>query len=427
MDRGNRGGARETLEARTKAVLESPGMSGPLAAALRPLGLKPASWRHLRSHHRPGAGTSALYRVDAVPRSGAAPAVAPLRLQVGATTAPLTGADAGTGTGMTARGTVDGISVRLWVHPRDPVLSGLPWATNSGDVARHVFGARSADARASLRLVAYRPLRRAVVQATYRGTSVYLKVPQPRQAAAMRQRFTLAAAAGLPVPALLETAPAAGSAADGILVLAALPGRSLHRELRAGGPEELGPRAVSELLDQLPAAALALPRRSAWSDRILDYAAGAVLALPDDAARISRCARSIDESVRSADPGPVVPVHGDFHGGNLLAGRSSGKIRISGMLDVDALGPGHRVDDLACFLGHLLVLSVLTPENGALRTAAAACARGFAGETDPAALYSRTAAVALTLVAGASARGTDAAYRTLGMAEELLERSRGPF
>ncbi|WAP52623.1 aminoglycoside phosphotransferase family protein [Arthrobacter sp. ATA002] len=337
---------------------------------------------------------------------------------MGATTARLPGAGSGT-----VKSEVGGIPVRLWVHPRDPVLTGLPWATDPGAVARGVFGAGSADARAALTLVAYRPLRRAVVRATYQGESAYLKVPQPRLAAGLRRRLQLAGGAGLPVPPLLETVSAAGPAADGVLVLGSLPGQSLHRGLLQAGTD-WDPGALTALLDRLPPAALALPRKAAWSERILDYGAGAAVALPAGAERILHCAQGVAGMVRSTDPGPLVPAHGDFHGGNLLAGNSP-ELRLTGLLDVDALGPGHRVDDLACFLGHLSVLAAQAPGNGALQAAAIRCARVFTRSTGAAALYCRAAGVALTLVAGTSGRGPDAALRTLSVAEELLAAARG--
>lgn len=411
-------------------------MSGPLGAALRPLGLRPVSWVHLRTHHRPGAGISALYRVEAVPRTGTAGTIPPLRLQVGATTASFTAA-AGV---PTARGRLGGAPLRLWVHPRDPVLPGLAWATSADTVARSLFGGQSAG-RTAVDLVAYRPLRRAVVRATLSGTdgrdrpdgsagrTAYLKVVQPRLASGLRHRLQLAADAGLPVPPLLDPVSGAGPAAEGVLPLGGLPGLPLHQQLRAAGvsalKEPLTPEALTGLLDRLPAAALDLPRRPAWSERILDYAAGAAVALPDGAERIMRCARGIAAMTAATDPGPVVPSHGDFHGGNLLAGASGGNLRITGLLDVDALGPGHRVDDLACFLGHLAVLAALDPVNTGLQEAAAWCGRGFTRQADPAALYCRAAAVSLTLVAGAAGRSSAAARRTLAAAEELLDRSRG--
>ncbi|MCC3267307.1 phosphotransferase [Arthrobacter gengyunqii] len=410
-------------------------MSGPLTAALRPLGLVPLSWSHLRTHHRPGAGISALYRVAGVPRRSSADSPRqPVQLQVGATTAVLTPEQGR----RTVRGSVDGTAVRLWVHPRDPVLPSLAWATNPDAVARDLFAAGTDGARASLTLAAYRPLRRAVIRCTFEESTAYLKVLQSGQVPGLRRRLEAAAAAGLPVPPLLDITSGAVPEPDSILALGALPGRSLHQHLHAF-PAGIEPQALLELLAGLPAAALSLPRKPAWADRVMDYAAGAVVALPQEAERIARCAAETHAAVCAADPGPLVPAHGDFHGGNLLVddspvdnlllgnllpdkGRTGWKI--SGMLDVDALGPGHLVDDLACFAGHLYVFAAVNPRRAGLLTAAERFAAAFAAATDPGALYSRAAAVALTLVAGAAGRGPGAAERTLSTAEELLVRSR---
>lgn len=398
-------------------------MSGPLTAALRPLGLVPLSFIHLRSHHRPGAGVSALYRVQAVPRrrgSAGQAAGGPVRLQIGATTASLTPEQSRN----TVRGAVGNTDMRLWVHPRDPVLTGLPWATNAAAVARGLFGGETDGEHAVLELAAYRPLRRAVIRATFKESAVYLKVPQPDLAAGLRRRVEVAAAAGLPVPPLLAIAPGENPASTSVLALGALPGQSLHRRLSSVPDADFDPDALTDLLAGLPAAALEFPRRPSWSERVLDYAAASAAVLPACAERIMNCAREADAAVRAADAGPVVPVHGDFHGGNLLALSGRGGPELSGLLDLDGLGPGHRVDDLACFLGHLFVFAALNPSVHALRSTAERCAAAFASETDPAALYSRSGAVALTLVAGAAGRGRLGAEQTLAAAEELLGRSR---
>ncbi len=68
-------------------------------------------------------------------------------------------------------------------------------------------------------------------------------------------------------------------------------------------------------------------------------------------------ASGIDDAVRASDGGPLVPPHGDFYEGNLL--NTDGAV--TGLLDVDAVGPGHLVDDLACFVGHVAVLPALHP------------------------------------------------------------------
>ena len=43
------------------------------------------------------------------------------------------------------------------------------------------------------------------------------------------------------------------------------------------------------------------------------------------------------------------PTHGDFHEGQLFVSKGL----ITGMLDIDTMGPGRRADDLACMIAHL--------------------------------------------------------------------------
>ena len=55
-----------------------------------------------------------------------------------------------------------------------------------------------------------------------------------------------------------------------------------------------------------------------------------------------------------SDSGPIQPVHGDFYEANIFV--SPDASHVTGVIDVDSLGPGHRVDDWACLLGHMSVL-----------------------------------------------------------------------
>src|SRR5699024_1729408 len=112
------------------------------------------------------------------------------------------------------------------------------------------------------------------------------------------------------------------------------------------------PADVLGVLDRMPQELVELPRRDAWSDRIVDYGHAAATALPGQAQRIRSLVEHLRRQLDTTDRGPVVPTHGDFYEANLLVSRN----RISGVLDIDGAGPGHRVDDLACFLGHLAVL-----------------------------------------------------------------------
>src|SRR5690606_15141007 len=111
-----------------------------------------------------------------------------------------------------------------------------------------------------------------------------------------------------------------------------------------------------------------------------------------------------------AAPGDVAPggaaAGGAAAGGAAAGGAAASGLRLTGLLDVDSAGPGHRVDDLACLLGHMSVLPLLDPE--AYRLVPGTFARWLAAAdalVDPAALRARAAGVVLSLVAGA--RGED--------------------
>jgi Ser/Thr protein kinase RdoA (MazF antagonist) len=243
-----------------------------------------------------------------------------------------------------------------------------------------------------LELVTYRPLRRAVLRASTATTTTYLKVVRPHTAVDLLRRHDLLLGAGLPV------APAA-DLGDGVLRLDAVPGRPLTDALAADGAAGVDPRDVVALLDRLPAGLVDLSRRPAWADRLRHHTDAAATAVPGQAREIEAIGRRVRHLLRASDAGPVVPTHGDLHDANLLL--TGG--RISGLLDVDGAGPGHRVDDLACLLGHLSVLPALAPDVH--RHVPAALPRWTAAferdDVDPVALRARAAAVVLSLVAGA--------------------------
>ncbi len=91
----------------------------------------------------------------------------------------------------------------------------------------------------------------------------------------------------------------------------------------------------------------------------------------------------------------MVPTHGDFHEGQLTVSRVGRGWCVSGLLDVDTVGPGHRVDDLACLVAHAIAL------GPAGRAVAERWERQARAVVDPEALAVRTAGVLLSLAAGA--------------------------
>lgn len=451
------------------ALLTGPDLGPVLAAALRPAGLRAQRWTLRRVHHRPGAGVSAVVDVTAR-RNGGDPgrdsdrrsdsgrhhegdpsdsdrSGGSRRREDGGRSVAQTvcvSTAAAPGSAPAARIRHRGLELLAWRHPFDPWLPGLAFASSPAAVGRAVFGSARP---ARLDELAYRPTRRAVVRAVHARGVRYLKVLGRGRAAALLARHRVLRDAGLPVPAAgtvpgdgIGAGPTAGAGsgivagAEDVVVLHALGGAPLAAMVRRDGAAALAPEHVLALLDALPAAVLELPARVSWTDRVLDHARAAALALPGEAGRIGRAARAIDAARDATDPGPVVPVHGDLYEANLRTGPAAGPAAagpfgpLTGLLDLDTLGPGHRVDDLACLVAHLAVLPTVDARHVHAPAAARRLLAGFDAAVDPAALRVRAAGVALSLVAGARRAGgpPGPARGRLEVAEQFLRDSEGP-
>ncbi|GAB3537290.1 hypothetical protein GCM10027403_21130 [Arthrobacter tecti] len=359
------------------ALLEGRGIGSSIESAAGVLGITVQGWRLLRIHHRPDAGVTGIFAVQSRHDGGVRDGF------LCVTTAKVPGNPPRSVRVAGPRGE----ELLVWSHPHDPLLPGLPWASDARSVGPALFGIDAAD----ITTVSYRPLRRAVLRAEGAGSSMFLKVLRRGQAAALGRRHELLYGAGVPVPQ-----PFASPGKD-VLVTRAANGVPLAERLMADGAQDLDPLALVELLERFPPAALELPTRQPWAARVRDYAKGAAAVLPAEAERITALASRVEQVVRSAPTGPLVPTHGDFYEGNLLVADG----RVTGLLDVDGLGPGHLVDDLACFLAHFAVLPCLDDRYVHVPAAVARFAEDFETRVDRAALNARAAGVALTLVAGA--------------------------
>lgn len=360
--------------------------------------------------HRPGAGISAMYRMPAGTGFN----------ELGATTEKIT-VPGVAATAIGAGAEAPGITVSGWIHPHDPLLPDLELAVNRA-LVRQTWG--EGDLLTGLKTIAYRPLRRAVLRATFttRGPlhmqrTIFLKVGRPDAIAGLRLRHGLLAGTGIPVPAVL------GPAAPGVLALEAGSGESLASAIRPHAGADLAPEDFIALLDALPAGVMQLQARGAWSDSIRRYLQAATLALPQRAGELEELAAGIEAHLSASERGEPVPAHGDFYDANILLRGG----RISALLDLDSLGPGYRVDDLACLLGHLAILPSLGEKNRGAAEALGHFARVFELHVDPRALWARSAAVALTLIAGARGLGSDrweqVAEARLRAVHELVRRA----
>lgn len=366
-----------------------------LRAALATEGAGLGSWAVHAVHHRPGAGVTVGYTATVV-RDGA-------ELQdeyLCATTAPLTRTSA---PGLVHLEAAPGSVVHVWRHPADPELPALACACDAAALSERL------GVRVTVELLTYRPTRRAVLRLRRQdGATAYLKVVRPSVVQTFVARHDVLTTAGVPAPAVLRAEP------DGMVLLAEGSGTPLANLLAQGltsGPGRVRQAAATldalvEVLDTLPPRVMELQRRPAWAERARHYAHAAATVLPEYADRIRAVADGVEDLLDRTDPGPLVPTHGDFYEANLLMTRGAGAPRVSALLDVDGAGPGHRVDDLACLLGHVSVLPHLAPATYPhVPQILEVWTRRCEQLVDPVALHAHTAGVVLSLVAGA--RRTD--------------------
>jgi aminoglycoside phosphotransferase (APT) family kinase protein len=229
------------------------------------------------------------------------------------------------------------VGVFRWPH--DPGLPGLPAAA---DTSINPQWWEPCGEDLDLEVLTYRPGRRVVIRGSGRDGEVYVKVLSPRRARRTVRRLRDLRAAGLPVPRVIEHVEDSG-----VVVLAALPGRTLRSLMTEGDSAALpDPAELVDLLDRLPSAWVENAREvqppTVHAARHARLVAGVLPELRDPLDElVSRLARVPD--------GPRVAVHGDFHDDQILVQDGA----IVGLLDVDGAGHGARVDDLGTFLGHV--------------------------------------------------------------------------
>lgn len=315
--------------------------------------------------------------------------------------------------------TVADTDVFIWQHPADPLLPGLRLAATPAQVREHFAPERDLTA---LTAVIYRPLNRAVFRAhlapiTAGGLSdtLFLKVLRSGTAQPIYAMHQLLAAASVPV-----VAPVTEPFSD-VLALVGGRGMPLGDYIRAeGAHNRFNCLDLIDILDRFPAEVMQRPQQPSWADRHQEFLWAAHRVMPSQRERISHLGERFTRAHESIRLGPIVPTHGDLYEAHILVDPITGKIQH--LLDVDGAGPGYRVDDYACLIGHLAVLGHNDSQLWGWQSAMLTFQR-LAEHVHPRTLAVRAAAVVVSLIpayqpnADAASRGR--AYLTV--AEALMD------
>lgn len=235
----------------------------------------------------------------------------------------------------------------VWRWPFDPVVRGLSIATAPPLLADRV--GRIMTGPLSVEVVAYRPTERAVVRVTDgTGRTCYLKVLPPSQVGPVAAKHHLLAAAGVPVPEVLLA-----DETDGLLLLDALTGATLRDRIRSGHPVRLDPSDLIRLLDRLSDVAPAAAPGPARAPRTRDAVAHAgllAMLVPEHRPLLHSLGEAFEQADAEVERRSGAVVHGDLHESQLIVDDTGA---VTGLLDLDDLGPGDPLDDPAVLLGHL--------------------------------------------------------------------------
>ncbi|MEX1281255.1 MAG: phosphotransferase, partial [Acidimicrobiia bacterium] len=260
-----------------------------------------------------------------------------------------------------------GYEVQGWVYPHDPALPGLAMWFDAGSRSSLLAGT-GLGAPDVLRARSYRPGRRAVLELVFSDRSVFVKAVRPKTVADLQARHRLLSAT-LPVPRSLGWLPD-----HGVVVMDGMAGETLAT---AGiAPSVAG---LEALLDAIPATEY---RVTPLRNRAAGHARRLRAILPGSADRVSE----IEGRLAAIEPGPAVAAHGDLHAGQLIVRDGV----VAGLIDVDTVGMGERLDDIATLIAHLHV-SALAGRPDLARMAEQFLA-GFEARVDPAMLRPRIAA-----------------------------------
>ena len=286
--------------------------------------------------------------------------------------------------------------VAVWIYPNDPDLPGLARAAYTEQMAQiltagDVVGRPVGPDEVSLRMIGYRPRRRAVLKVEVGSPPVifYCKVLRKRLFGDVVRRHEVLLAAGVPAPQIAATTD------DALLLLRNLEGRPLAKAVF----DETDPCTAEQLihlLDAMPMSVSKLERRPPWSDAVQHYAQMVAAAVPSASDKLAWLVEQVTEGLVPIPPGNE-PTHGDFHEGQVhVAGG-----RIVGILDVDTVGPGRRADDLACLIAHLSTIQRMnSAQEAKVHRLIRTWVPVFDTRVDPRELRLRAAAVIISLATG---------------------------
>jgi hypothetical protein len=223
----------------------------------------------------------------------------------------------------------------------------------------------------------------------------------------------------VPVPVLLHADVAAG-----VLAFDTMPGTALGEWLRSGAARRPPAHELVGLLESIRDVAFDRPPCRPLTKEARRHRTLLRTVLPEAADRVDRIVDAIGEGEQQ----PLVTIHGDFHESQVMVRDGT----VSGLLDLDEVGPGEHVDDLALLAGRVWTLArVRSPRSAELDAYAHALLADFERRVPALELRRRIAAAVLGRATGPFRAQADDwpehALRRIELAESWVDEYVAPL
>lgn len=300
--------------------------------------------------------------------------------------------------------------INWWWFPEDPLLPGLQIMHDPEARGRVLSQVGLPETDVTVRTRAYRATRRAVIEVRAGTHRLFVKVLDP-------ERVSLVHDLHRRVHPLIATPRSHGVAPEaGIVVLGEVPGMTLRQAVVAR--DWCRPGAVDEVarsFRRIPADGL--PTLTSSRDRLRSFRRLFEQIEPTGV-------DVVDHLIRSPllDSDTLVPVHGDFHTGQIMIEPARG--RVAGVVDLDTVGLADPLVDQASMLGQL---AVLASQDARYRPLMDRLAARWVGSGSPERLAIWTAVHIVGMATGPfraqEARWPEETVRRISLAERLVDRA----